>query len=79
MEKTVAVLFTHRTESIQNTLKLNDSFIKVKNKAKFLGLIFDAKLTWNEHVNYIVDKCKKRLKLMRAIAGNRWGASKKSY
>jgi len=59
MEKTVAVLFTHRRESIQNTLKLNDSFIKVENKAKFLGLIFDARLTWNEHVNYIVDKCKK--------------------
>jgi len=51
MEKTVAVLFTHRRESIQNTLKLNDSIIKVENKAKLLGLIFDARLTWNELVN----------------------------
>ena len=78
MENTVAVFFAHRKESIQNTLKLNDSFIKVENETKFMCLIFDARLTWNEHVNYIVDKCKTRLNLMRAIAGNRWGASIKS-
>ena len=29
-------------------------------------------------MNYVVDKCKKRLNLLRAIAGNKWGASKKS-
>ena len=43
-----------------------------------LGLMFDSKLTWNHHVNHVVDKCKKRLNLLRAISGNKWGASKKS-
>jgi len=73
----VAVLFPHRMESIRSALKINDRFIKMEDKAKFLGLVLDSKLTWKAHVDYIVDKCKKRLNLMRAIAGNKWGASKK--
>ena len=77
MEKTVAVLFTHRKDNIHSTLKIKDTFIKVEDKARFLGLIFDSKLTWNDHVDYIIDKCKKRLNVMRAVAGNKWGASKK--
>jgi len=58
----VAVLFTHRRESIHSVLKINDRVIKVKDKAKFLGLVLDSKLTWKAHVDYIVDivdKCKK--------------------
>jgi len=42
-----------------------------------MGLVFDSKLTWNDHVNYVVDKCKKHLNLMTAIAENKWGESKK--
>ena len=53
MEKTVAVLFTHRKENIHSTLKI-DTFVKVDDKARFLGLIFDSKLTWNDHVDYVI-------------------------
>ena len=77
MDKTVAVLFTHRKDNIHYALKIKDMHVKVENKARFLGLIFDSRLTWNDHVDYIVDKCKKRLNIMRAVAGNKWGASKK--
>ena len=78
MEKTVVVLFTHRRENINCRLKIDDKYVRVENKAKFLGLVFDSKLTWNHHVNHAVDKCKKRLNLLRAISGNKWGASKKT-
>ena len=77
MEKTVAVLFTHRRESIDSSLKLNGAYVKTDRKVKFLGLIFDSKLTWNDHVEHIVDKCKKRLNKMRAVSGNTWDANKK--
>lgn len=62
LDKTVAVLFTHRREGIESTLKINDDYVKVEKKAKFLGLVFDSKLTWKEHVDYVVDKCKKTFK-----------------
>lgn len=39
MEKTVAVLFTHRKDTIENLLKINGHVLRVDNKAKFLGII----------------------------------------
>jgi len=78
MEKTVAVLFTHRRDTVNKALQIYGDYIKIENKAKFLGIIFDSKLTWSDHVNYIMDKCNKRLNLLRAVSGNKWGASKKT-
>ena len=77
-EKTVAVLFTNRQVDNQVKLRINNNAIKIEKSAKFLGVIFDSKLTWNQHVQYIQDKCKKRLNLMRSISGQTWGASKKT-
>ncbi len=42
---------------------------------KFLGVWFDAKLTWNEHIEKIDTKCKKILNVMRCLRGSEWGAS----
>ena len=78
MEKTVAVLFTHRKDTIENLLKINGHVLRVDNKAKFLGIIFDSRLTWTHHVDYVVEKCKKRINLLRAVSGNNWGANKKT-
>ena len=64
MNKTVAVLFTRRRDRIDRILKINGESVKIENKAKFLGIIFDSQLNWNSHVSYIVDKCKKRLNLL---------------
>jgi len=68
--KNSSVLFTHRKDNINNILRINGMSVKVDNKAKFLGMVFDSKLNWNDHVAYVVDKCKKRTNLMRAISGN---------
>ena len=35
---------------------------------KFLGVIFDQGLTWAAHIDYIIDRCKVRRNLMRAIS-----------
>ena len=42
----------------------------------FLGLIFDSKLTWNAHIAYIEEKCRKRLNLMRMVSGQSFGCCK---
>jgi len=76
-DKTVAVVFSHRTNT-HIELTINNQLVKIDNKAKFLGIVFDSKLNWNEHIKYLEEKCKKRLNLMRAVAGNTWGANKKS-
>ena len=71
------VVFSHRKD-LDIQLSIYNQQVKVEGRAKFLGLVFDSKLNWNEHIKYIEDKCKKRLNLMRAVAGNSWGASKKA-
>jgi len=73
LDKTVAVVFSHRTNT-HIDLTINNQAVKIDNKAKFLGLVFDSKLNWNEHIKYLEEKCKKRLNLMRAVSGKHVGS-----
>ena len=57
---------------------LNKKEIKLEHTAKFLGVIFDSRLKWKPHIDYIVTKCKKRINIMRAVSGYQWGASKRA-
>ena len=78
MNKTTGVLFSKRNKLSRITIKLDQKQIKIENKVKFLGVIFDSKMSWKPHIDYIVEKCKKRLNLLRAISGYGWGACKKT-
>jgi len=78
LDKTVGVLFTNKRNIPTINIKVDQKCIKMDNKVKFLGVIFDRHLNWKAHIDYIMDKCKKRLNLMRAVSGYHWGASKKS-
>ena len=51
-------------------LKLETSRLLYQSSVKFFGVIFDRHLTWSEHIQYVADRCRKRLNLMRAMAGS---------
>lgn len=76
--KTTGVLFTKTKKPQKIAITLNNQSIKIQSEAKFLGVIFDSRLTWRPHMEYIITKCKKRINLMRAVSGYKWGASKKA-
>ena len=76
--KTTAVIFSHKTKDQDVELKIGDTKIQIKNSVKFLGVILDKKLSWNEHIQYVVDRCKTRINLLRALTGTNWGANKKT-
>ena len=59
-------------------LKLEGNAIPVIDQYKYLGLIFDRKLTFIPHINYIKKKCNKALQLLRVIAHTKWGADKET-
>ena len=40
-----------------------------------MGITFDAKFTFDEHIEDIVTRAKKRLNLLKALRGQSWGAS----
>jgi len=75
--KTVGIIFTRRPRiSLTNRLHILQQPIRMDIQTKFLGMIFDSRLTWAPHIKYLVDKCKKRLNIIRCLSGTGWGASK---
>ena len=61
-------------QTLTPDLKLYGVSIPVVNEFKFLGLIFDKKLTFKQHISYLRDRCLKALNLLRVIAHKDWGA-----
>ena len=50
--------------------------IKVVKEAKFLGLIFDNKLTFKNHIQYLNTSCQKALDILRVVGHIDWGADR---
>ena len=73
--KTVCVHFCRlRKVHPDPVLLLNGTQIPVVEQAKFLGLIFDRKLTFVPHLRYLRQKCMKALNLLRVVAHAKWGS-----
>ena len=80
-KKSTAVLFTRSTRpaiTAEVTLKINGVAVPVEKEAKFLGVIFDSRLSWKAHISHVVTKCKRAVNLLRCVSGHSWGASKAS-
>ena len=48
-------------------IKLDGTSIKVADEAKFLGLVFDHRLTFRAHVKYLKTVCGKALNVLRVV------------
>ena len=77
--KTIAIRFTRRRnlEEIP-VLTLNGNILPYEKEVKFLGMIFDEKLTWNKHIDNLKIKVKESLNILKVVSGFSWGADKKS-
>ena len=81
LTKTVGIIFSLHKKGCKShnlNLKIGKEPIKQVNEVKFLGVTFDSELTFNKHINNIVESTKKTLNLLKAIKGTNWGASTKS-
>ena len=65
-EKTELCIFA-RTDIAPITIIINNTQIKSKPSMNVLGVQFDSKLTWEEHVNNTINKSKKALHAIRLI------------
>ena len=59
------------------SLHMNNTPIQVVPEFKFLGVIFDQKLTFIQHVRALKKKCQKALNLLKVVAHSDWGADRK--
>ena len=66
-----------RRSHLDPELTLDDVRIEVVKEFKFLGLLFDSKLSFIPHINYLSNKCQKALNLLRVVSSMDWGAEVK--
>ena len=59
-------------------IRLGKSIIPAVTEVKFLGLIFDQKLNFKAHIQYLKDSCQKALNILRVVAHTDWGADRKT-
>ncbi|CAC5371654.1 unnamed protein product [Mytilus coruscus] len=52
---------------------LDNQPIKFQKHVKFLGLIFDRQLTWNKRLNYLQERPKAILNVLRYVQANNYG------
>ena len=74
-EKTQTVFFTRKRTREDVRLKMYGEELERVPQFKFLGVVFDERLTWSGYVTRMEEKCKKVINVMRCVAGREWGAS----
>jgi hypothetical protein len=80
IDKTIAVWFSlsgKKPMGLDVVLKVNGQTINHEPSANFLGVKFDSGLTWADHIDYVRERCNKRLNLTRAVSGRSWGGEHK--
>ncbi|GBN59803.1 putative RNA-directed DNA polymerase from transposon X-element [Araneus ventricosus] len=77
--KTAAVHFCRkRSLHFDPELKLNSKIIPFINEIRFLGVVFDKKLSFLPHVKQLRKKCEKSLNILKVLSTTAWGADRVS-
>ena len=75
--KTACVHFHNKRGVLpEPNLNLNGNKIKVVKETKFLGVIFDQKLSFIPHMKALKTKCLKALDIIKVASSQEWGADK---
>ena len=69
------MIFTRRYKYDKPEIKLNGKVIEYVETFKYLGVTFDNRLTWREHLKGQIKKAKASLLIGRRLMGKHWGLS----
>ena len=73
--KTQVICFSKKRANPAIEIKLYGQVLKQVNTIRYLGVWFDVKLTFKEHIQKMIEKCKKGINVLKCLAGYNWGAS----
>ena len=77
--KTIAMHFCSDKKCMDPVLNLDNEPIQFVKEAKFLGLIWDTKLTFEPHIKYPKACCQKSLNLLKVLSRTEWGADRTTF
>lgn len=69
--KTEAIIFTRKRRLPSRTLKIDGHPVKWSMSVKYLGLILDKKLNWNDHIHHIASKGLKAFNALSPLLNRR--------
>jgi hypothetical protein len=74
-QKSQVMLLTRRKRKENKEIKIyiNNRPLTRVNNMEYLGIIFDHKLTFKEHINYMAEKCTKLIFSLSKSAKLNWG------
>ena len=55
---------------------MDHDHIQFVKEAKFLGSIWDTKLTFEPHIKYLKARCEKSLNILKVLSRTEWGADR---
>ena len=76
-EKSTATLFTLSTKAKPGKLTLGNATLRYEDQQTYLGVTFDKRMTWKAHINQAEGKARRKLNILRKLAGTTWGATDK--
>jgi len=75
--KTVSVHFCRKRGLFPDpAIKLYGEAIPVEPSVRFLGLTLDSRLSWQQHILNLKQRCLKALNIMKCLSGTSWGADR---
>jgi ribonuclease HI len=76
-EKSSAMLFSLSTKTKVGNLTLGGTPLEYEDQQTYLGVTYDRRLTWKEHIQNAEAKARRKLNIMRKLAGTKWGANER--
>ena len=73
-KKTLAMQFCPDKKCMDPVLKLDNDPIQFVKETKFLGLIWDTRLTYEPHIKYLKARCQKSLNILKVLSRTEWDA-----
>lgn len=69
-------IFSLRKNPLKIKLNFEGQQLSETKEAKYLGVIFDTKLTWTKQIENVIQRAERRLSLLKRLAGMKWGCSR---
>ena len=74
--KSKYMIFGFKRKLPNSELSIYGSPLEKVKVFKFLGVWFEARMTWAVHIDKTVEKCEKIINILRSLAGCDWGADR---
>ena len=78
--KSVSTLWTsdpHQSR-LDPGVRISNTPLSLDRRPRVLGVTFDTHLIFSPHISAVADRASSRIRLLKALAGTRWGQSKET-